>query len=277
MVSSGESVCGTLGFAVVVFRVMVVAVVADETDVNTDEEGEHKRLHETDEQLQKVKGSRQPPFLDTAHGVHQILTAVDVAEKTKRKRNRAKNNRDDFDQAGADKDEEKRIIDYCGGFLFVRLVAEYVLQHKRRAGVTHDEIKPSDECDGSEGDGAVHIGCARADPRFVDHKTAVGFMAVTDRADTREKTAPVLNQYVGEETDEQRKGGFRYFGPNDRRGQIEDAFDEILNNGLAAGRDELGPFDGEADGKYERDCDGPAGDHAVRDGQRTEVEQSFGR
>jgi hypothetical protein len=62
-------------FAVFVFRSVVIAVVADETDVNAHEQREHQRLHETYQQFEEIERERKH------RPVQETFTAEDIAKK----------------------------------------------------------------------------------------------------------------------------------------------------------------------------------------------------
>jgi len=264
-----------LGVAVVmvVFGV-IVAVIADQADVDADQQREHEGLHEADEQFEEVERRGQAPFLHGAHRVHQVFAAEDVAEKPERERNRSEEDRDNFDQTRAEENQEQRIIDDGRGFVFVGFVAEDILQHEDRARVTHDKIKPTDERDGGERKRAVHVGIAGADKL---HPFAGLVARHVDRSDARKKSAPVLNQNESEQRDQQRKRGLRDLVADDRRREIEHSLDEIFHDRLAARRDQGRASDGQTNCDNQNNRDHPTGCHAVRHGQRPDVKQCFRR
>src|SRR5688572_22904762 len=69
--------------AVALCVIVVIAVVADEPDIDGAQEGEDRGLNETDEHLHEIKdGDEEGP-------VQKIFAAEDVAEKTDGKSERA--------------------------------------------------------------------------------------------------------------------------------------------------------------------------------------------
>src|SRR5208283_1425434 len=108
-------------------RFVLVAVVADEADVDAHEQREHERLHESDEKLEDVERRRKAPFLHAAYRVHEALAAKDVSEKSQRQRNRPERDRDDLDYPDEEKDHEERVIDDGRDLALVGLVAKDVL------------------------------------------------------------------------------------------------------------------------------------------------------
>ena len=86
------------------------------------------------------------------------LTYGHIAEKTEGKRDRAKQDRDDLDDPDREKHAKERIVNGCGDFFFIGLVAENILQHQRRTRVTHDKIEPAHESHHRERGGSVHVG-----------------------------------------------------------------------------------------------------------------------
>jgi hypothetical protein len=72
---------GVLGRGVSVLGVVVVAVIADQPDVNAYQQRKDEGLDEADEQFEKVEWEWQAPFLDAAHRMQEILAAKHVAEE----------------------------------------------------------------------------------------------------------------------------------------------------------------------------------------------------
>jgi hypothetical protein len=64
---------------------VVVAVVTDQTDVNTHQQGEDEGLDEADKQFEEVERNRKSPFAHAGHGVEEIFAAKYVAEQTEGK------------------------------------------------------------------------------------------------------------------------------------------------------------------------------------------------
>src|ERR1039458_9773355 len=223
---------------------MAVTVLADEADINADEQHEDERLDKADEQLEKVEWRRQTPLFDAAHGVHQVFTAENVAEKTERERNRTEENRNNLNQARGEKYQKKRIIDDRGGFLLVGLVAKKVFQDKHRPRKAHDKIKPPDKRHGGERDGAIHVGIAGTDKL---HPFARGPASDIDSADAGEEAAPVLEQDKGEKRNEQREGVGCNLWADNRRDEGAHAFHKVFYNGLASRGNEFRFSDDEPD------------------------------
>jgi len=90
------------------------------------------------------------------------------------------------------------------------------------------------------------------------------------------KPAPVLDQDVGEQSDQHGKGGLGDAAADDRRREVEDPLDDLFDDHLAAGGKELRPSDREADDDDQHEGHDPAGDHAVRDRQRPDREHPVG-
>src|SRR5262245_12430897 len=107
-----------------VLVLVIVAVVADETDVDAHEKREYERLHEADEYFEKVERNRQSPLADGRHRVQQIFAAEDIAEKTNGERNWPEDDRNDFDESDREEDREQRIVNRGRGVALVGLVAE---------------------------------------------------------------------------------------------------------------------------------------------------------
>jgi len=74
IMSGGGLLSGLMSKRVMVF--MVVAVVADEADVDAHQEGEHERLHEADEEFENVEGEKE------SGAVQQILATKHVAKES---------------------------------------------------------------------------------------------------------------------------------------------------------------------------------------------------
>src|SRR6478736_3434906 len=236
---------------------MVIAMVAEEADVDGAQEGEDRGLDEADEQLHEVEDKEE------VRAVEEIFPAEDVAEQTDRKREGADGDREHLDAADDQEDQRKEGIEPGGRLGLVRLVAEEIPEDELRAGVLEDDDQVGAEGNQREGDGAVKIRGERADPRGELDATVAEALFRADRADTRQQAHPVLNKDEDEEGDEQREGDRESFFAHDRLEQVAQRLEDGFEDRLALGRHDLRLAHREDDQRDNESGDGPTSGHTI--------------
>ena len=119
--------------------IMVIAMVADEADINGAEQREDCGLNEADEHLHEVENENE------VSAVEQILAAEDIAEQAHGKR---EGTDDDREYVGAADDQEygrQDRVEPAGSFAFLRLVAEEVEEENFRARELENDDQPRAE------------------------------------------------------------------------------------------------------------------------------------
>jgi len=135
-----------------------------------------------------------------SHG-GEAYPAEDGGEKMNRKGERADGHREDLDQGDGEKDEGENRIQPAGGFVLVGLVAEEIHHdHLRSCKFEYDD-RPGTERDEREGDGAVEVGVVRTNQRALQMEVPVDVVTPPHRADSRNKSHPVMKKDEDEERD----------------------------------------------------------------------------
>src|SRR4029077_505764 len=85
-----------------------LVMLANQQREDGGQQGDHQRLHETDQQLEKVKGDLHEPAdaVNPRHGLQHGLPGKDVAVKTKTERDGAEQDRDDLQTAGGEEHDD---------------------------------------------------------------------------------------------------------------------------------------------------------------------------
>src|ERR1051325_131960 len=172
---------------------MTFLVLANQHGKNSGQQHEHQRLNKADQQLHKVKWNRQQPTharYQLRHCLEHVLPRKNVAIEPKAKRDRAKQNREDFQAADGKKDDDHEQFERSGGIAFGR---EQMQKETNRANFLYGPDNPAGKENQRHSEGHVEVGIRPAKERLFHLKTVRAVMAPSDVAKKRNQPGPIGN------------------------------------------------------------------------------------
>ncbi len=157
-----------------------------------------------------------------------------------------------------------------GNLPFVRLVAEDVEEQDLDPGIPENQVQPDEKRNQGERKRAVQVGIGGANQGY-----PCSLSTGEDRAHPGDQAAPILDQDVGKEPDQQRECRTDDPLADDRRHNVANRLHDPFDDGLASRGHELRTPHRQANGHDDAQGDHPAGHHAVGDRNAAHVEHVF--
>ena len=229
---------------------LLVPVVANQANVNGDQQHKDQGLNESDEDFEKIEGNgyhghgcggkpiREAEFVPhVEHAVQEALPAKYIAVEAKGERDGAEENRYDLDDSNDEEDGSKGVKHTEVQLVLIRLVAKPVLQDYLNTRVTRIkyQIDPDQVGHGGQSEGHVEVGIGGANQGFVYMEVAVRIGGpLPYRPNARKQTAPVVHEYEEEKAAEQPEGGEEHFLSYNWLDDVSQTVDTLLHKKLSA-------------------------------------------
>ena len=162
-------------------------VLRNEERKDRGQEHKDERLHKSDEQFQKIKWYRDQPRErrhDVTHRFEHDFASEDVSEQPKAERNGPEQNRNDFQPADDEKNEDHQDLQNAGGIPFG---SEEMNDHAADAVGLDRPDDPADKKDRSHRERQIQVRIGAAEQGPIDMKISRRIvMPPADGADARE-------------------------------------------------------------------------------------------
>src|SRR6266403_2842817 len=241
-----------------------LVMLTDQQREDGGQQREHQRLHQTNQQFQKVKGNlyERADVGNAGHRVQHRFPGEDVAVETKTERDRPEQDRDDFQATGGEEHDEHEYLQSARALTFRR---KQLLEEPLQADFLHGPDDPAPEEDERHGERHVHVGIGAAEQWLLDREAGSGPVTPSDRTDARNQADPVRGENEDEDGAEEPERPFNQVMAEDPLEKAVEPLDEPLQKVLRSFRDLLhGPRRGLGK-EDERHGDDPRHDYRVGD------------
>src|SRR6266404_4445235 len=174
-------------------------VLCDQHCENRSQKHENERLHKSHEHFEEIEGNwqdRREPWIHGRHCFENAFAGINISEQSKTERDRSKHNRDHFEPANGEKDDDHQDLHDTGRLTFW---AKQMFQESSDAVGLNRPDKPHHEEYGRHRGRHVQIRVATAQQRPIDMEISRTVVVTpADCSDSRNQSEPVHEQNKNE-------------------------------------------------------------------------------